>query len=116
MTNGKAAETSRLATIRRDEIVTWARARLKKIEYWASESAAGERKALRAILEMVDGGESAVRADPIVVSVEDAVTIRNAFLPRNPNKMRGAAPEVVEAATRFIEAVVVAVNVATGAR
>ena len=37
----------------------------------------------------------------IVLSLELARIINGAFLPRNPNKMRAAAPEVVEAAHDF---------------
>ena len=41
----------------------------------------------------------------ILVDLDTAQLVRGAFLPKNPNKMRGAAPEVVGAAKKFIAAV-----------
>lgn len=37
------------------------------------------------------------------ITPEQVRIIRNVFIPRNPNKMRGADPKVVEAARAFIE-------------
>ena len=42
---------------------------------------------------------------PVIVDYHTAYLIRRAFLPSNPNKMRSAAPQVIEAARTFIEAV-----------
>jgi len=52
----------------------------------------------------------AVIGDPmtsrvVTIPLETARLIRGAFLPVNPNKLRGAAPEVVQAAKDFISAV-----------
>lgn len=44
----------------------------------------------------------------VAIPADVALTIRNAFLPRNPNKMRGADPAVVSAAHQFIAAIGVA--------
>lgn len=41
----------------------------------------------------------------VTIPHDVALTIRRAFLPLNPNKMRSAAPEVVDAARQFIRAV-----------
>jgi hypothetical protein len=41
----------------------------------------------------------------IIIDLDTAQLVRGAFLPRNPNKMRGAAPEIVAAAHKFIAAV-----------
>lgn len=41
----------------------------------------------------------------VTVDLETAKLIRRAFLPVNPDKMRTAAPEVVDAARKFIDAV-----------
>jgi hypothetical protein len=41
----------------------------------------------------------------VTVDFRTADLIRKAFVPRNPKKMRNAAPEVVQAAKDFIAAV-----------
>lgn len=41
----------------------------------------------------------------VTVPLSIAILIRKCFVPRNPNKMRGAHPDVVAAAKRFIRAV-----------
>jgi hypothetical protein len=43
-----------------------------------------------------------IQKTEITVPLRVADIIRKAFLPRNPNKMRAADPEVVEAAKTFI--------------
>lgn len=40
----------------------------------------------------------------IEITSAEAAMIRNVFFPRNPRKMRNAAPEVVDLATRMIAA------------
>jgi hypothetical protein len=44
----------------------------------------------------------------VTIPLEVAILIRNVFVPRNPNKMRNAAPAVVQAAKDFIQAVAAA--------
>lgn len=41
----------------------------------------------------------------VTIPLSVAILIRNVFVPRNPNKMRKAHPDVVSAAKRFIRAV-----------
>lgn len=41
----------------------------------------------------------------VEIDLETASTIRNAFVPRNPRKMRNCDERVRQAAIRFIEAV-----------
>lgn len=50
-------------------------------------------------------GENKVRAGVVSIPIDVARLIRNVFLPHNPNKMRKATPEVVQAAKDFIAAV-----------
>lgn len=47
----------------------------------------------------------AAAPDMVTISLETAKLIDGAFLPRNPNKMRGAHPDVVQAAHDFKHAV-----------
>lgn len=65
---------------------------------------------------------SAVTGEPaprpprtITIDLDDAIIVRNVFLPRNPNKMRGADPLVVAAAKKFIREVNAAVDAAINA-
>lgn len=43
--------------------------------------------------------------ESVSIPLEVAIMVRNVFLPLNPNKMRGAAPGVVDAAHAFKSAV-----------
>lgn len=45
----------------------------------------------------------------LTIPLETALLIRAAFLPRNPNKLRSAAPEVVAATKAFIAALEAAI-------
>ncbi len=52
-----------------------------------------------------DSPGAANAADSVVLPRSDARLVARAFLPRNPNKLRSATPEVKEAARRFLLAV-----------
>ena len=43
--------------------------------------------------------------ETVTIPLDVAVLVRNAFLPANPNKMRTASTETVDAAKAFISAV-----------
>ena len=47
-------------------------------------------------------GKDKTMADTAQIDLETASLIRRVFLPANPNKMRNAAPEVIEAVRKFI--------------
>lgn len=66
------------------------------------------------LLRWVDGGPFVVAAAPhkaadakepaacVTISLEDAMLLRRVYLPTNPNKMRNAAPVVVDFVRRFV--------------